>query len=54
MLLFDPFLCENFIKCFARYCAKVPDVVKEVFIDAYIEERVRHMRCDRKTKIDLC
>lgn len=41
MHLFDPFLGENFTKCFFRYCGKVADIVKEIFIDLFIEEEAR-------------
>jgi len=37
MLLYDTFLGENFIKCLFRYYSFLPDYVKEIFIEAYVE-----------------
>lgn len=38
MILYDAFLGENFIKCLFRYYSFLPDYVKEIFIDKYVEQ----------------
>jgi hypothetical protein len=37
MLLYDPFLGENFIKCLFRYYSLLPEYVKQIFIEQYVE-----------------
>ena len=37
MHLYDTFLGDNFVKCFYRYCGKVTDIVKDIYIDLYIK-----------------
>jgi hypothetical protein len=38
MLLYDPFLGENFIKCIFRYYSHLNFIIKNNFIDLYIEK----------------
>jgi len=37
MLIFDPFLGENLIKCLFRYFSSLPEYVKSIFIEMYID-----------------
>ena len=37
MLMFDPFLGENLIKCLFRYYSLLPEYVKDIFIEMYID-----------------
>ena len=38
MLVYDPFLGENFIKCIFRYYNHLNFIIKNNFIDLYIEK----------------
>ena len=40
MLYFDPFLAENFIKCFQRYYSHVATFAKEIFVDHLTESHL--------------
>ena len=38
MIIYDPFLGENFIKCIFRYYTYLHTILKDNFIDLYIEK----------------
>lgn len=40
MILFDPFLGENFIKCLFRYYSHLNEYVKEIYIEMFKESTV--------------
>ena len=37
MIIYEPFLGENLIKCLFRYYSLLPEYVKEIFVEMYLK-----------------